>query len=62
MTEEQALKRLRAAANQSTQQALARQLGVSPQYLSNVLLGHRDPAHVLRRFGLKRVIRYEEGV
>ena len=60
ITEETALQRLRAAAKTQSQKGLAEQLSISAAYLNDVLKGRRDPAHVLARFGLKRVIRYEE--
>jgi hypothetical protein len=60
ITEETALRRLREAADTATRQALAARLAISPQYLSDVLNGRRSPTQVLARFGLKRVVRYEE--
>ena len=60
ITEEAALKRLRTAADSQTQKALADKLAISAAYLNDVLQGRRDPAHVLARFGLKRIVRYEE--
>lgn len=60
MTEEQALKRLRQAADTETQRALAERLAITPQYLNDVLRGRRGPELVLRRFGLRRIVRYEE--
>lgn len=60
LTQEQALKRLRTAAESQSQKGLAEQLSISAAYLNDVLKGRRDPAHVLARFGLKRVVRYEE--
>jgi hypothetical protein len=60
ITEEQALKRLQRAADDVTQKTLAGQLGISSAYLNDVLLKRRDPSKVLKRFGLKRIVRYEE--
>lgn len=41
-----------------SQKALAERIGISQAYLSDVLRGRRDPAHILRRLGYERVIRY----
>jgi hypothetical protein len=60
ITEEQALKRLQLAAEQHSQKTLAGRLGISSAYLNDVLMKRRDPSKVLKRFGLKRVVRYEE--
>jgi hypothetical protein len=60
ITEEQALKRLQQAVNAASQKTLAERLGISSSYLNDVLLKRRDPSKVLKRFGLKRVVRYEE--
>ena len=43
-----------------TQKNAAKNLGVSPAYLNDVLLGRREPgAAILRNFGLRRVVSYE---
>lgn len=43
-----------------TQQACARQIGISQSYLSDILLGRRRvPPRVLRRLGLQRVEHYQ---
>ena len=43
-----------------TQSALAKELGVSPAYLSDILRGKRDPGpQVLGALGLERVVTYE---
>ena len=56
-----AFERLRDYVRQAgTQVAAARALKVSPQYLNDVLNGRRDPARVLERIGLRRVVTYEE--
>jgi hypothetical protein len=60
ITEEQALRRLQLAAEQHSQKTLAERLGISSAYLNDVLMRRRDPSKVLKRFGLKRVVRYEE--
>ena len=60
MTEEKALEKLRAAAEQQSQKTLAERLGISSAYLNDVLMRRRDPSKVLKRFGLKRIVRYEE--
>jgi hypothetical protein len=60
ITEEQALKRLQLAAEQHSQKTLAERLGISSAYLNDVLMRRRDPSKVLKRFGLKRIVRYEE--
>ena len=59
MTEAEAIDLLAKAA-MPTKRDLAEKLGISPQYLGDVLAGRRDPAHVLARFGLRRVITYEK--
>ena len=59
ITEEQALKRLQSAANETSQKTLAERLGISSAYLNDVLMKRRDPSKVLKRFGLRRVVRYE---
>ena len=42
-----------------TQQAFARRIGISEQYLSDILKGRREPgAKVLKYFGLERVVGY----
>lgn len=61
MTEAQALKKLHdAVAKAASQREFAAKLGISAPYLNDVLLGRRGPAAVLERFGLKRIVRYEE--
>jgi hypothetical protein len=42
-----------------SQRKAAMLLDISEQYLSDVLRGRRDPAHVLGRIGIRRVVRYE---
>ncbi len=61
MTEAEALDRLRAFVRRfATQKQAATFLNVSPQYLSDVLNDRREPIQVLKRIGLRRVVRYEE--
>lgn len=49
--------KIREAGDQKT---LAKQLGVSQGYLSDVLLGRREPADkILTRLGLRRVVTFE---
>lgn len=44
-----------------SQDAWARQTGLSPQHVSDVLLGRREPAgQVLRALGLSRRVRFVE--
>lgn len=44
----------------STQRAVAKYLGISEQYLSDVLKGRRDPGEaLLRRLGWKKVVGYQ---
>ena len=44
-----------------SQDAWARQTGLSPQHVSDVLLGRREPAgQVLRALGLARKVRFVE--
>lgn len=50
---------LRKADEHGSQTALARYLGISSSYLSDVIKGKRDPgASVLDALGLARVVRY----
>jgi transcriptional regulator with XRE-family HTH domain len=50
---------IRAKARESTQKALAKQCGISEQYLSDVLLGRREPAEkLLEAVGFRRVVTY----
>lgn len=58
-TEHEALVSLREWVGQSrTQVEAAKALEISPQYLSDVLHGKRDPARVLRRIGYERLVHY----
>lgn len=42
-----------------SQKALAARLGVSPQYLNDVLLGRKEPGEgILEPLGLERVVSY----
>ena len=44
----------------TTQTALARELGISVSLLNDTLSGHRTPADkLLKALGLRRVVRYE---
>ena len=44
-----------------SQQAFAKAHGISPQYLSDVLRGRRDPGQkLLDAMGLKRVVSYQQ--
>jgi hypothetical protein len=50
---------LREMARPTTDAALAKQLGLSPQYLCDVLLGRREPGpKLLRALGLRKEVRY----
>lgn len=43
-----------------TKQDVAAELGISPQYLGDILAGRRSPGEkALRRLGLRRVVLYE---
>ena len=52
--------KLRQSANQrGSQRALAKELGVSEAYLSDVINGRRDPGRkILKALGLERVVAY----
>lgn len=51
---------LRALCAKSNQKQVAAELGVSQSYLSDVLLGRKEPGEsILQPLGLRRVIRYE---
>ena len=57
----ESLERLRAFVERhGTQQQAAAAIHVSPQYLSDVLNERRDPAHILGRIGLRRVVMYDD--
>lgn len=58
ITTEQAIEWLRKQIGTKTQQAYAESLGVSAQYLSDVLNERRDPEMMLRRAGLERCATY----
>ncbi len=50
---------LRSRINGMTQAAFAKQLGISPQYLGDVLNGRREPGGtILHAIGFERVVRY----
>lgn len=63
MTIDGILKILRARIEtEGSQMAVARNLGVSPQYLSDVLRRQREPGEkILEPLGLKRQVFYVEG-
>lgn len=51
---------LRKDSEKETQKALAKRLGISAQYLSDILKGRREPGQkMLDALGLERVITYE---
>ena len=58
----QILKRLRQwSAAYESQRAAALAAGVSPQYLSEMLLGHKVPSDsLLKQINVRRVVVYEE--
>jgi transcriptional regulator with XRE-family HTH domain len=52
---------LRQRINGRTQSAVAKELGIMPSYLSDVLKGRREPGpQVLDALGLERVISYRQ--
>lgn len=65
MTEPELISHIAARANQAGGvRALARDWGISPAMISDVINGRRGPGpKVLKAFGLKRVVRvsYEKG-
>jgi len=49
-----------ACATAGSQQAWAREHGVSPQYVGDVILGRREPGDkILDGLGIKKVVTYE---
>lgn len=58
MTAKEALQRLQKAADAESVRGLASRLDINPGYLCHVLKGRKDPEHVLRRFGIERVVCY----
>ncbi len=56
-TQGKLIEKIRAAAVKAgSQKALAEQIGVTPQYLSDVLRGRRDPGKaILDAFGYERI-------
>jgi hypothetical protein len=59
---EHVVERLRKfAANFGTRAKAAKAIGISPQYLSDIILRRRRPGpSVLRALGIRRVDRYED--
>lgn len=52
---------LRERCNKSSQKAVAVELGVSQQYLSDVLCGRKEPGDsILAPMGLERVVSYRK--
>ncbi len=62
LTEAEVRALLRGACRRAgSQDAWARRTGLSPQHVSDVLLGRREPAgQILRALGLSRRVRYVE--
>ena len=62
MSKEEAVSLLRKRVVQrGAQAALAKELGVSQAYISDVLAGHRNPGPtILKSLGLTKVVRYEK--
>ena len=62
MSHEELISRLSALVSEAgTQKVLAQKLGISAPYLSDILMGKREPGgKVLRQLGLERVISYRE--
>lgn len=58
MTAEEAVALLQKSADAETMRGLARRLEIDAGYLCHVLKGQKDPEHILRRFGLERVVSY----
>jgi hypothetical protein len=51
---------LRERCTRSNQKQVAAELGVSPQYLNDVLARGKEPGEkILKALGLRRVVRYE---
>ncbi len=63
MSPAQLLHSLRERAQQTSQLKLARELGVSPTYLNDVLKGRREPGEkILAGLGLRRSVTYRRAV
>lgn len=62
LTEPQMIAKIKAAADQCDSRAeFARKVKVSPQYLSDVIGGHRPPGDAITRpLGFERVVIYRE--
>lgn len=62
LSEDDIRERLRAAiAAAGSQQAFARQCGISAQYINDVVRGRREPGHkILDALGLERIVTYRE--
>jgi len=59
LTDDDVVERLRALCADRTQSSVARELGVSQPYLTDVLKGRRLPAQKLSlALGYRRVVRY----
>jgi DNA-binding transcriptional regulator YdaS (Cro superfamily) len=59
MTHTQLMKLIRSKCSEDTQLAYAKELGVSPSYLCDILKGRREIGpKVLERMGMERVIQY----
>ena len=59
MTEKDILRRLRALMSGRTQRAVAAELGISEQYLCDILKGRKPPGPtVLKALGLSRRVSY----
>ena len=55
------IKILRRRIAQSTLRAVARDLGISPAYLSDAMHGNRDPGpKILEALGLERIVTYRK--
>ncbi len=61
ITEARLIEMLQVNAKLSNQKEVANQLGISPQYLNDILNHRRYPGEkVCRALGLRRVVMYEE--
>lgn len=61
MTEIELIEKLKQMIRNSNQKRTAINLGISPQYLNDIINGRRNiGAKVLQALGLRRVIYYEE--
>ena len=61
LTQKQVVRRIAQLCREDNQSRVAEQMDVSPQYLSDILHGRREPGvSVLKALGLRKLVIYEE--